>query len=356
MLKNIHGYTKIKMNIIFFFDNGKWMLFYDKLLINEKWELAKRLFRNGKLNGVVSMKCSTAFINPRASSDNSIIILYCINSSFEEDIMDIGTNILNMFDYRENLYIYYKTDLQTNEGTRATGSKKNHTYKLLNPLYNNNNINANQCLKIKLNVKSINLDILRIYPSKKQKLVYQFRYDKTIFDKLNEMNANIELQNKYNKWKNGINYITNKKITIGGKLHNKLKSIFMIKSNNENILFDTLNNINMNEYLIETQKINEKIDKENDLIKNYNMKIDNIIEKINNLKCWKDYIEFEGKKYGILRIYDGVHRENNCLRLIKEDNYKSCKCKNCVIWYGRSYSIGVKYYKCDKCNYKFYEK
>lgn len=40
-----------------------------------------------------------------------------------------------MFDYKEQHTIYYKTDLQTQEGTIATGTKLNHTYKLFNPLY-----------------------------------------------------------------------------------------------------------------------------------------------------------------------------------------------------------------------------
>ena len=112
------------------------MLFYDKSLMNEAWVLAKKLYRENKLDGVKSMKCSTAYENPRASQlDEGIIILYCSNSSNEETIMNIGKKILEMFDYKEKQIVYYKTDLQTREGTIATGSKKNHTYKLFNTLY-----------------------------------------------------------------------------------------------------------------------------------------------------------------------------------------------------------------------------
>ena len=117
-------------------NTGKWMLFYDKSLINEKWILAKKLYREKKLNGVVSMKCSTQYENPRSSSfEEGIIILYCYNSDNEETIMNIGRNILELFNYTQKQIIYYKTDLQTNEGTIATGCKKNHTYKLYNQLY-----------------------------------------------------------------------------------------------------------------------------------------------------------------------------------------------------------------------------
>jgi hypothetical protein len=117
-------------------DTGKWMLFYDKSLMNEAWIIAKKLYRENKLDGVKSMKCSTAYENPRAYTlDEGIIILYCNNSSNEETIMNIGKKIIEMFDYKEREIIYYKTDLQTREGTTATGSKKNHTYQLFNTLY-----------------------------------------------------------------------------------------------------------------------------------------------------------------------------------------------------------------------------
>ena len=46
-------------------NQGKWMLFYDFSLINEKWLEAKSLFREKKLNGITSIKCSTNYNNPR---------------------------------------------------------------------------------------------------------------------------------------------------------------------------------------------------------------------------------------------------------------------------------------------------
>uniref|UniRef100_A0A6C0EUP5 Uncharacterized protein n=1 Tax=viral metagenome TaxID=1070528 RepID=A0A6C0EUP5_9ZZZZ len=127
---NNHKYDIYSINNV-----GKWMLFYDKSLMNEAWIIAKKLYRENKLDGVFSMKCSTNYENPRASSKDDIIILYCSNSSNEEQIMKNGKNILIMFDYKEQHTIYYKTDLQTLEGTKATGTKLNHAYKLFNPLY-----------------------------------------------------------------------------------------------------------------------------------------------------------------------------------------------------------------------------
>jgi len=56
------------------------------------------------------------------------------------------------------------------------------------------------------------------------------------------MNADTELRNYYKKWKDGINYKTNRKIKIGGKIHRELKEKCMIYSCGW-ILFDTLNHI-----------------------------------------------------------------------------------------------------------------
>ena len=114
-------------------DSGKWMLYYEKNVFNEKWKLAINLFREKKLNGIVSLKCSTSYENPRASSrDIGVIILYCYNSDNKQYIIDIGKNILKIFNYRE--IIYYKKDIQTRDGTKATGCIKNHTY-YLEPQY-----------------------------------------------------------------------------------------------------------------------------------------------------------------------------------------------------------------------------
>ncbi len=163
--------------------DGKWMLFYEKHRMNDRWVLAKKLYRENKLDGVIAMKCSTNYESSRASNGSyeGIIILHCSDSSNEEYILDIGKNILQMFEYKEKQMIYYKTDIQTREGTIATGSKRNHTYKLWNPLYQGRFIDLEKEL----------------------------------------------LQKDYIKWKAGINYMTNKKIKIGGRIHNELKLKFM---------------------------------------------------------------------------------------------------------------------------------
>jgi len=324
-------------------DTGKWMLFYNKSLMNEAWVLAKKLYRENKLDGVKSMKCSTACENPRASTlDEGIIILYCNNSSNEELIMNIGKKIIEMFDYKENQFIYYKTDLQTREGTIATGNKKNHTYKLFNTLHGST-------LFLQEDPQ-----IERQYPTKKQEKAYPNRYDSSIFEKLNKINKDTELQNDYKKWKDGLNYKTNRKIKINGKIHRELKQKFMIYNNCVSVLFDTLNSINTDEYLQETKKIIDEIDVENAIIKDYNKLVDNIIEKIQKLEKWNDFIEFEGKYYGITsKVLNNIHIENDCfgemIFIRKETEYTFNDRPFCNYDDKETtYSI----YKCSKCSYE----
>ena len=109
--------------------HGKWMLFYDRLHIDKEWAKMKHLYNESKLGNVISMKCSGAKENPRASDKNShVIIIYC--PDHENDIMSIGNSIVaNLVDY-SNTYIYYKSNIQTKEGTRATGQNVNHLYKI----------------------------------------------------------------------------------------------------------------------------------------------------------------------------------------------------------------------------------
>lgn len=340
-------------------DTGKWMLFYDKSLMNEAWVLAKKLYRENKLDGVKSMKCSTAYENPRAATlDEGIIILYCNNSSNEETIMNIGQKIIEMFDYKEKQIIYYKTDLQTREGTIATGSKKNHTYKLFNTLYKGKCLiklqGSNPFLQVE-NPKKIEemQKIERQYPTKKREKTYPERYDNSIFEKLNEMNGDTELQNDYKKWKDGINYKTNRKIKIGGKIHRELKAKFMIYSCG-GILFDTLNHINSNEYLQETEKINNEIDVENAVIKDYNKLVDSIIEKIQKLEGWNEFIVFEGKKYGLIhKIKNNIHIENNCLGemvFLKTEKEYTFNDRPFCNYEDKETTYSI--YKCSKCNYE----
>lgn len=114
-------------NYAYYEDTGKWMLFFNNHLMNEKWKLATKLFDDNELFGVISLKCSTRFKNPRASDNNTgVIIFYCNDSTDEPFIMNIGQIIMSKLCYKRDMY--YKTDNQTHLGTAATGIRGNYSY------------------------------------------------------------------------------------------------------------------------------------------------------------------------------------------------------------------------------------
>jgi hypothetical protein len=110
---------------------GKWMMFFYKgELLDSKWEKAVQAFRAKKLFGIKGMKCSTNYDNHRATNNKTgVIIYYCGPYTDEQLMKDYGRNLLQHIPYWAS-FMYYKTDAQTYEGTRATGQLRNHLYKL----------------------------------------------------------------------------------------------------------------------------------------------------------------------------------------------------------------------------------
>lgn len=181
--------------------------------------------------------------------------------------------------------------------------------------------------------------IIRTRPPKQHKIyqnIYTHRFSKEDFDKFREIEDenNVETIN-YNKWKNGINPNSGRKIKIGGKPYNDLSYKFSIFR--EYARFKKINKTE-EEYIRETENLVKiqnaekiEIDKKNSIIDEYNAHIDNIINEINNLKNWNDYLIYDGIKYGNpCKIRDGIHIENNCGGDIKYIEYESecAKCDN----------------------------
>ena len=112
-------------------NTGKWLLFYHKHDIPDRWNEIVKLYRDGQLDGVMSMKRSTLLPNDRSSCKNTgVIILYCNKSEDEERIMGIGRNIILKTRYDFQDHITYKADWQTRLGTVSTGNTNNSLYKL----------------------------------------------------------------------------------------------------------------------------------------------------------------------------------------------------------------------------------
>ncbi|KAG0309779.1 hypothetical protein BGZ98_008237 [Dissophora globulifera] len=105
---------------------GKWMLFYDKSVLDEKWAVVKILVENDLLGGLA--KCSTSKENPNATSSKSgVIIVYTSDYLDQEEVYRVAVILHEKLEYQR--IMYYKTDEQTYAGAYAkNGSKVNHIY------------------------------------------------------------------------------------------------------------------------------------------------------------------------------------------------------------------------------------
>ncbi|KAI1289094.1 hypothetical protein EDD11_009436 [Mortierella claussenii] len=106
---------------------GKWMLFYDKSVLDEKWATVKTLVEQDLLGHAA--KCSTGKENPTATSAKSgVIIVYTSDCLDQEDVYRVAATLHEKMEY--NRTMYYKTDEQTIAGAYAkNGSKINHIYR-----------------------------------------------------------------------------------------------------------------------------------------------------------------------------------------------------------------------------------
>jgi hypothetical protein len=91
--------------------DGKWVMFFSKEELDERWKEAKFLYKTGRLIGVNSMKVSTQVYNPYAVNKyrNGVIIFYCGPSEDKRHIMKCGRNLLKQIYYNDSI-LYYKSD------------------------------------------------------------------------------------------------------------------------------------------------------------------------------------------------------------------------------------------------------
>ena len=118
---------------------GKWALYFnDKSLMNEVWKVAIKSLIEDKLYGVQSLECSTNYVGQSGGLCSiGMLIFVCDvspNEDNEEIIMNVGKNILEIFNYDERQSIYYKSSQSILTKPTITTSK-NYTYKLDNHLY-----------------------------------------------------------------------------------------------------------------------------------------------------------------------------------------------------------------------------
>lgn len=192
------------------------------------------------------------------------------------------------------------------------------------------------------------MEIARHYPMTRP---YPYRYTSEAFDKSHEMNNDPVLRDHYNKWKEGINPRTNRKIKIGGKTYHSIKNNFMISFLHGThwcrVFYSKLINIDQERYTEKNNQLNHETDKENEVISS-------IIEQINCLESWNDYVKYDGIKYGLKKVLNHVHRENDCFGQMEYDREKEYECRGCKNGTGPYYCLCNTYTmnKCKKCGYE----
>lgn len=151
-------------------------------------------------------------------------------------------------------------------------------------------------------------EIIRTYPTKKKHIVAPMRYSVEILEKTRKMNNDQELLREYEKWINGINYLTDRKIKMRGKTHRTIGEKFMINDFQKfghieichSFPFTDLKDIDIEKYSNETECIKNGIEKQNKEIDEYNLEVEQCIKAIDALQNWDDFICFDGKKYGMI--------------------------------------------------------
>ena len=179
--------------------------------------------------------------------------------------------------------------------------------------------------------------------------IYPYRYTNEAFDRFNEMYNDPEIRENCNKWKEGINPYTNRKIKIGGKTYDSIKDDFMIYflyGTRWTRIFYLKLNIDQEMYKEETIQLNNEIDRENEVISSK-------IEQIKCLKSWNDFVIYDGMKYGLKTVLNNIHRENDCFGKM-ECYMKKHKCKGCRNGHTGYQCLCDNYTmnKCNKCGYE----
>lgn len=192
------------------------------------------------------------------------------------------------------------------------------------------------------------MDITRFYPLHKSKIQYPIRCD-LLLKNYQQMTNDKEFMEKYNKVKSGIDYRTDKRILRNGVIHKKLMKE-LSKEHNIALMDGGLKKINIEQYLNDSKRIYREIDDENKEIEKYNHLVDKTINEIRQLKSWNDFVEFDGKKYGIQKIFENVHRENDCNGAMNYYGSEFCQCFLCNNFDGCG-SKGLSFYQCENCQY-----
>jgi hypothetical protein len=197
------------------------------------------------------------------------------------------------------------------------------------------------------------MNIIRTYPEYKDKLKIPKRFNTEHFERFNKMINDEDFMNNYQKWKQGINYKTNRKIKIQGDTHKKLDCFYQYIGGFGRVYIDDMININQDDYLKETIEMVKDIDNKNEEIQRYNDIVKSVIDKINHLEKWDDYVEFGGKYYGlVVKVKNDIHIENGCNgKMIFIETKRKIVCRDRPFCYTADTDFEFDVYECSNCKF-----
>lgn len=162
--------------------------------------------------------------------------------------------------------------------------------------------------------------INRYYPDR----LYPDIYPEYVWNTYNILTKDKEFLKKFELFEKNIDY-KNEKI-MNEHRKKELKKEFII---NAGIFGSTFYFGDLKEYdscmNSEFRMFNRKIT----TVKQYISEVDTYIEEINDLQYWKDYIVFNGEKYGVPPILYSFHREYDCEGEIICYNEEEYMCDEC---------------------------
>jgi len=199
------------------------------------------------------------------------------------------------------------------------------------------------------------MSIIRKNPEYKNKYNNPNRFYESDFETFNKMIADVDLMNNYKKWKEGINYKTDRKIKLKGDTHKKLDCFYQYKGGFGRVYIDDMININQEDYLKETIEIAKDIRGKNDEIDKYNDIVKSIIAKIKNLEKWDEFIEFECKCYGTDdKVKNDIHIENACSgEMIFIETKREIVCRDRPFCYTADTDYEYDVYSCNNCKFLY---
>ena len=156
----------------------------------------------------------------------------------------------------------------------------------------------------------------------------QHRYTPETFTRARRMFNDDDLRRKYDEWTRGINFVTKRKVKLGGTVHVDIGCVFRIPNQRFGILFAEIMAIDEAEYMRETIALDEQIARENAAIAENNESVMQARERIMHLTSWDCTLAFQGELYGLPSFVDGIHRENECLGEVEKFDVTSV-CRAC---------------------------